>query len=94
MTHSELIIHLAAHFPQLTTKDAEIAVKAILEGMSEALAKGDRIEVRSFGSFALNYRSPKSGRNPKAGVVVEVPAKKVPQFTAGKELRESVLDKP
>ncbi len=94
MTRSELITHLAAHFPQLTTKDAEIAVKAILEGMSEALAKGDRIEVRSFGSCALNYRSPKSGRNPKTGVVVEVPAKKVPHFTAGKELRESVLDKP
>jgi len=90
MTRSELIIRLAPHFPQLTTKDAELAVKAILEGMSEALAKGDRIEIRGFGSFSLNYRPPRIGRNPMTGETVLVPAKKVPHFTPGKELRERV----
>jgi integration host factor subunit beta len=92
MTRSELIARLAAHshFEQLTAKDAEFAVKAILEGMSEALAKGNRIEIRGFGSFALNYRMPRNGRNPKTGVVLEVPAKRVPHFKAGKELRERV----
>ena len=70
MTRSELIIRLAAHphFAQLTAKDAELSVKAILEGMSEALAKGNRIEIRGFGSFALNYRPPRIGRNPRTGI--------------------------
>ena len=84
MTRSELIIRLAAHphFAQLTAKDAELSVKAILEGMSEALAKGNRIEIRGFGSFTLNYRPPRNGRNPKTGETVPVPAKRVPRFTA------------
>ncbi|MBK7953320.1 MAG: integration host factor subunit beta [Candidatus Accumulibacter sp.] len=88
MTRSELSIRLAAypHFAQLTAKDAELSVKAILEGISEALARGDRIEIRGIGSFALNYRPPRNGRNPKTGETVPVPAKKVPHFTAGKEL--------
>ncbi len=92
MTRSELIIRLAAHshFTQLTAKDAELAVKAILEGMSEALVKGHRIEIRGFGSFALNYRPPRNGRNPMTGETVPVPAKRVPHFTPGKELRERV----
>lgn len=92
MTRSELITRLAARFPQLTAKDAELSVKAILEGMSEALAKGDRIEVRGFGSFALNYRPPRQGRNPMTGETVPVPAKRVPHFTPGKELRERVVN--
>jgi integration host factor subunit beta len=62
----------------------------ILDAMSETLAKGDRIEIRGFGSFSLNYRPPRVGRNPKSGVKVEVPAKYVPHFKAGKELRERV----
>lgn len=90
MTRSELIARLAANFPQLTTKDADLAVKAILEAQSNALARGDRIEIRGFGSFALNFRSPRNGRNPKTGESVPVPAKRVPHFTPGKELRESV----
>ena len=92
MTRSELIARLAAHsqFAQLTAKDAELSVKAILEGMSEALAKGNRIEIRGFGSFALNYRPPRNGRNPMTGESVAVPAKRVPHFTPGKELRERV----
>jgi integration host factor subunit beta len=90
MTRSELIARLAAHFPQLTAKDAELSVKAILDALSEALAKGNRIEIRGFGSFTLNYRPPRNGRNPKTGETVPVPAKRVPHFTPGKELRERV----
>ncbi len=92
MTRSELIARLAAHsnFAQLTAKDAELSVKAILEGMSEALAKGTRIEIRGFGSFTLNYRPPRNGRNPMTGETVLVPAKRVPHFTPGKELRARV----
>jgi integration host factor subunit beta len=71
-------------------KDADMSVKMILDALSETLAKGDRIEIRGFGSFSLNYRPPRLGRNPKSGVKVEVPAKYVPHFKAGKELRERV----
>ena len=90
MTKSELIARLAERFPQLVAKDAEFAVKMILDAMSEALVRGDRIEIRGFGSFALNYRPPRVGRNPKSGEKVSVPAKWVPHFKAGKELRERV----
>jgi integration host factor subunit beta len=90
MIRSELINRLAAHFPQFTTKDTELAVKAILEALSNTLVKGDRIEIRGFGSFGLNYRPPRTGRNPKTGEAVQVPAKAVPHFQAGKELRTKV----
>ena len=90
MTKSDLIARLAERFPQLVAKDADFAVKMILDAMSEALAKGDRIEIRGFGSFSLNYRPPRVGRNPKSGDKVNVPAKWVPHFKAGKELRERV----
>ena len=90
MTKSDLIARLAERFPQLVAKDADFAVKMILDAMSEALAKGDRIEIRGFGSFSLNYRPPRVGRNPKSGDKVDVPAKWVPHFKAGKELRERV----
>jgi integration host factor subunit beta len=90
MTKSELISRLAVRFPQLVAKDADYAVKMILDAMTDALARGDRIEIRGFGSFALNYRPPRVGRNPKSGDKVQVPAKYVPHFKAGKELRERV----
>ena len=90
MTKSELIARLAERFPQLVAKDADFAVKMMLDAMSEALVRGDRIEIRGFGSFALNYRPPRVGRNPKSGEKVSVPAKWVPHFKAGKELRERV----
>ncbi len=90
MTKSELIARLAARFPQLVAKDADLAVKMILDAMVGALARGDRIEIRGFGSFALNYRPPRLGRNPKSGDQVQVPEKYVPHFKAGKELRERV----
>ena len=90
MTKSELIARLAVRFPQLVAKDADYAVKMILDAMIQALTRGDRIEIRGFGSFALNYRPPRIGRNPKSGDKVQVPAKYVPHFKAGKELRERV----
>ena len=90
MTKSELIARLADHYPQLVTKDAEYAVRTILEAMAGALAAGHRIEIRGFGSFALSYRPPRMGRNPKSGEQVLVPEKRVPHFKPGKHLRESV----
>lgn len=92
MTKSELIEMLAARQPQLDHKDVELAVKELLEQMSSALAMGDRIEVRGFGSFSLHYRPPRVGRNPKTGSTVHVPDKYVPHFKPGKELRERVKD--
>jgi integration host factor subunit beta len=90
MTKSELIERLASRFPQLVAKDADYAVKMILDAMTDCLVRGDRIEIRGFGSFALNYRPPRVGRNPKSGEKVSVPEKYVPHFKAGKELRERV----
>lgn len=90
MTKSELISNLAAHYPQLVAKDAELAVKTILDAMVESLSKGQRIEIRGFGSFDLNYRPPRIGRNPKSGEQVNVAEKYVPHFKAGKEMRERV----
>jgi integration host factor subunit beta len=94
MTKSELIARLAARYPQLVTKDAEFAVKVIIDALADAMARGDRIEIRGFGSFALNYRPPRVGRNPKSGTKVQVPAKYVPHFKPGKELRERVDQQP
>jgi len=90
MTRSDLIVKLAERYPQLLGKDAELAVKVILDSLATTLTSGDRIEIRGFGSFALNYRPPRMGRNPKSGDKVQVPAKYVPHFKAGKELRERV----
>ncbi len=90
MTKSELIARLAGRFPQLVAKDADCAVNVILDAMADSLSQGDRIEIRGFGSFALNYRPPRIGRNPKSGERVEVAQKYVPHFKAGKELRERV----
>ena len=90
MTRSDLIAKLAERYPQLLAKDAELAVKVILDTMADILARGGRIEIRGFGSFSLNYRPPRVGRNPKSGEKVQVPAKYVTHFKAGKELRERV----
>lgn len=90
MTRSDLIVALASRFDHLTTKDTEIAVKEILDAIGTSLARGDRIEIRGFGSFCLNYRPARKGRNPKSGESVLVPAKYVPHFKAGKEMRERV----
>ena len=90
MTRSDLIVKLADLHPQLLVKDAELAVKVILDTLSVTLSRGGRVEIRGFGSFGLNYRPPRQGRNPKSGDKVKVPAKYVPHFTAGKEVRDRV----
>ena len=90
MTRSELIDKLSFKFSQLQLKDIDMSVRVILEGISNALSQGDRAEIRGFGSFELNYKPPRNGRNPKTGVAVMVPAKYSPHFKAGKELRERV----
>jgi integration host factor subunit beta len=90
MTRSDLVALLAEQFPQLTHRDAELAVKAILDSMSSALARGHRIEIRGFGSFAVTRRPPRVGRNPRSGEQVSIPEKRVPHFKPGKALRESI----
>ena len=90
MTKSELIDQLADIQRHLAHLDVELGVKSILEQMSAALAGGDRIEIRGFGSFSLHFRPPRMGRNPKTGDSVELSGKYVPHFKPGKELRERV----
>ena len=90
MTRSDLVEELAARFGQLTRRDAEFAVKAILDAMNDALVRGHRIEIRGFGSFSVNYRPPRIGRNPRSGESVAIPEKRVPHFKPGKALRETV----
>jgi integration host factor subunit beta len=90
MTKSELIRCISVRFPALTVADTEAAVDLILNKMTQTLASGNRIEIRGFGSFALNYRPPRAGRNPKTGQRVDISAKYVPHFKAGKELRNRV----
>lgn len=90
MTKSELIEVLARKQQQLAYRDIELAVKTILEYMSASLSSGERIEIRGFGSFSLHFRPARSGRNPKSGEPVLLPAKYVPHFKPGKELRERV----
>jgi integration host factor subunit beta len=90
MTRSDLVEELAARFRQLTQRDAEFAVKAILEAMNDALVRGHRIEIRGFGSFSVNYRPPRMGRNPRSGESVAIPEKRVAHFKPGKALREAV----
>ena len=87
MNKSDLIRRVALRHPQFPAADAEIVVNAILNAMATSLAQGQRIEIRDFGSFRLNYRPPRTGRNPKSGEKVLVPAKYAPHFKAGKELR-------
>ena len=90
MTRSDLVEALAERFGQLTHRDAEFAVKALLEAMSDALARGHRIELRGFGSFTISHRPPRMGRNPRSGESVAIPERRVPHFKPGKALREAV----
>ena len=92
MTKSELIELLTQRQAHLKGEDVDLAVKAMLEMMGGALAAGDRIEVRGFGSFSLHFRPPRTGRNPKTGDAVALPGKHVPHFKPGKELRDRVSD--
>ena len=90
MMKSELIELMARKQNHLAYKDIELAVKSMLDQMSDALAVGERIEIRGFGSFSLHFRPPRAGRNPKTGDSVALPGKYVPHFKPGKELRERV----
>ena len=90
MTKSELIELLTTKQKHLPAKDVESAVKTVLDIMSDALSSGERIEIRGFGSFALHFRPPRQGRNPKTGEAVALTGKHVPHFKPGKDLRDKV----
>jgi integration host factor beta subunit len=86
MTKRDLIDEVNKRFPHLSRRDSEVIINAIFDSMVEALAQGDRIEIRGFGSFVVKHRRARQGRNPKSGVLVSVAAKRVPFFKVGKEL--------
>jgi len=90
LTKSDLIESLSRNQGHLALKDVELAVKGLLEKMSQELASGERIEIRGFGSFSLHFRPARMGRNPKSGDAVALRGKYVPHFKPGKELRERV----
>ncbi len=90
MVKSELISTLNAKLPELELKDVELAFNSIIRQMTEALAQGERIEVRGFGSFVCRRRLPRIGRNPKTGVAVNLPAKIAIHFKPGKTMRDGV----
>ena len=90
MTKSELIEILVRKQVQLGYRDVELAVKTMLEHMAQTLATGERIEIRGFGSFSVNRRPPRMGRNPRSGESVAIPEKRVPHFKQGKALREAI----
>lgn len=90
MTKSELIEQLTDEHGILNKKEAEIVINLIFGGISTALAQGDRVEIRGFGSFSVRERDAREARNPKSGELVEIPSRKTPFFKTGKELRERV----
>ena len=94
MTRSDLVEQLAERFGQLTQRDADAAVKAILEAMGDTLVRGHRIEIRGFGSFSVNHRPPRLGRNPRTGEPVPIPERRVPHFKPGKALRQAIESSP
>ena len=89
MTKANLIEELS-RLLQLPPKDSETVVNAIFDKITEALVNGDKVELRGFGSFRIRHRKPRTGRNPRSGTRVDVPAKRVPTFTVGKQLRQMV----
>lgn len=92
MTKAELIERVAEDI-KLTKKQTEIIVNTVFKSITDALSNGDKVELRGFGSFKIKKRGPREGRNPKTGKSVSIPAKNVPFFKAGKELRDMVDDK-
>ncbi len=90
MTRSQLILRLAAQNPHLTHREVGRLVNAIFETIAAALARGERIELRGFGSFTVKERAPRVARNPRTGETVQVPAKLHPHFKSGKELRRRI----
>ncbi|MBI3014536.1 MAG: integration host factor subunit beta [Candidatus Tectomicrobia bacterium] len=89
MTKAELIEKLSEK-TGLSKVQAEVAVNTTVSSIQEALSRGDKVELRGFGSFRVRQRRARMGRNPKTGTSVDVPAKKVPYFKAGKELQEII----
>ena len=87
MTKAELVEEVAKS-TQLTKKHAEIIVNTVFESIVDTLKAGEKIELRGFGSFRIRHRGPRVGRNPKTGAKVDVPAKRIPYFKPGKDLRE------
>ena len=90
MTKSELIAQLAAENPHLRQPDVELIVATIFDEITNALARGDRVELRGFGAFSAKRRDARTGRNPRTGAAVPVAGKAVPYFKPGKELRERI----
>jgi integration host factor subunit beta len=86
MTKEELVNHVAAT-TDLPRSQAATVVKLFVQCITEALAQGDKVEVRGFGSFRLRHRRARAARNPRTGALVQIPAKRVPWFTPGKDLR-------
>jgi integration host factor subunit beta len=93
MTKSELIAKLAEQNPHLYLRDVERIVATVFDEISEALAKGDRVELRGFGAFSVKHREARLGRNPRTGTTVKVSEKHIPFFKTGKELRERLNGK-
>ena len=93
MTKAELIEKVTERLNGLTKRQTEVVVNTVFGSIKDAMAKGDKIEIRGFGSFRLRHRRTREGRNPKTGTKVTVPAKRVPFFKAGKELKELVDNK-
>ncbi len=87
------LVDLVAERAGITRKEADEAVKVVLGGVVEALTHGEKVELRGFGSFRIRQRGSRLGRNPKTGEQVEVPAKKIPYFKPGKDLREQLLSR-
>lgn len=90
MTKSELVEKIVERNSMLTRKESEMIINIVFDSMTEALQSGDKVEIRGFGSFTVRERGAREARNPKSGEVVDIPAKKVPFFKTGKELRERV----
>ena len=88
MIKSLLILRLAGHNPHLHQRDVEKVVDAVLDEIVTALARGDRVELRGFGSFSVKVREGRIGRNPKTGATVHVPEKNIPYFRPGQPIRE------
>ncbi len=90
MTRSQLIQRLAQQYPYLVHDEVERIVKTIFENISEALARGERVELRGFGVFTVKEYAPRVGRNPRTGEAVQVPAMRRPNFKSGLELRRRI----
>ena len=91
MTKSDLVKVMSKNQRYLAPKDVDVVVKSLINMLSNSLSSGERIEIRGFGSFNLQYHQPRSGRNPRTGEAVDIFGKDVPRFKPGKELRKRVL---